>query len=209
MATRTLVTLVDDLDGTTADESVSFGLEGVGYEIDLTTEHAAALREILAPFVAAARRTGGRQSSRPAAAAARPASPSGAGAVRSRSTNVEIRSWAAEHGVELAERGRIPSRVVQAFEAGDPALLPTGGSSSSAPAAPAEPVASTPAEPAAATAPAASTEGEEPRGRDGLTGTERETIRAWAVEEGIEVKPRGQLKKDLISNYRALEARRG
>src|ERR1700709_2003419 len=83
MATRTLVTLVDDLDGTTADENVSFGLEGVEYEIDLSTEHAEALREILAPYAAAARRTGGRQPSRPATP--RPASPSGGtAAARSR-----------------------------------------------------------------------------------------------------------------------------
>jgi pyruvate/2-oxoglutarate dehydrogenase complex dihydrolipoamide acyltransferase (E2) component len=197
---------VDDLDGTTADENVSFGLEGVEYEIDLSTEHAEALREVLAPYAAAARRTGGRQTSRPAAP--RPASPSGGTtAARSRSTNGEIRSWAAEHGVVLAERGRIPGRVVEAFEAGDPARLPHSGNGNGtappAPAEPAAPAAPTAAEPTA-TGPA---DGEAPRGRDGLTAAEREAIRAWAVGEGIEVKPRGQLKKDLISNYRAWEAR--
>lgn len=202
MATRTLVTLVDDLDGTTADENVRFGLEGVDYEIDLTAEHAAALREVLIPYAAAARRTGGRQTARPAAAAPRAASPSvGTAPTRSRSTNGEIRSWAAEHGVVLAERGRIPSRVLEAFEAGDPARLPhSGNGKGTAPAAPAEQ--------ATTAEPATPADGEEPRGRDGLTGTEREAIRAWAVEEGIEVKPRGQLKKDLISNYRAWEKRR-
>lgn len=213
MATRTLVTLVDDLDGTTADENVAFGFEGVDYEIDLTTEHASALRELLAPYTAAARRTGGRQGAR-SAATPRAASSSGSSGssapARSRSANAEIRSWAAAHGVVLSERGRIPGRVIEAYEAGDPTLLPAEDAQPPAPAA---------AEPAlAAEAPAphatpvaedeAPSDGEAPRGRDGLTATERETIRAWAVEEGIEVKPRGQLKKDLISNYRALEARR-
>ncbi|SFO55359.1 Lsr2 protein [Pseudonocardia ammonioxydans] len=46
-------------------------------------------------------------------------------------------------------------------------------------------------------------------GRDGLTTTERAQIRYWAQEQGIEVKPRGQLKHDLISNYRAWAKRVG
>ena len=209
MATRTLVTLVDDLDGSTADQSVSFGIDRVEYEIDLTTEHAEALREVLAPYAAAARRTGGRHSTRQAAAP-RAASSSGTAPVRSRSTNGEIRSWAAEHGVTLAERGRIPARVIEAFEAGDPSRLPVeNGSSPSAPAAPAPaPVEPAPAPPTPPAAPEPAAEaGEAPRGRDGLTATERERIRAWATDEGIEVKPRGQLKKDLIANYRAWEVR--
>ncbi|WP_444876332.1 Lsr2 family DNA-binding protein [Actinomycetospora flava] len=45
-------------------------------------------------------------------------------------------------------------------------------------------------------------------GPDGLTGEERERIRAWAVEEGIEVKTRGRLSKNLIGNYRSVHARR-
>jgi hypothetical protein len=207
MATRTVVTLVDDLDGSDAEESLSFGLDGVEYEIDLSAEHAEALRGVLEPYAAAARRTGGRRGAR---AASRPASGSsgsdGGGQTRSRSTNAQIRAWAAEHGVTLAERGRLPGRVIEAFEAGDPSLLPTsdgastdGASTDGAPPAP---------EPAPETsAPPASADGQ-PRGRDGLTSDEREQIRAWAVEQGIEVKPRGQLRKDLISNYRAWESRR-
>jgi hypothetical protein len=94
--------------------------------------------------------------------------------------------------------------VVAAFEAGDPSLLTRADESASE---------SSP-EPAPApdvvpeTAPAAG-EGEETRGRDGLTVVERERIRAWAIDEGIEVKARGQLKKDLISNYQAWAARQG
>ncbi|WP_442874010.1 Lsr2 family DNA-binding protein [Actinomycetospora sp. NBC_00405] len=47
-----------------------------------------------------------------------------------------------------------------------------------------------------------------PPGPDGLTSEERERIRAWANEEGIEVKARGRLSKDLIGNYRSVHARR-
>ena len=196
MASRTVVTLVDDLDGSEAEQSVSFGLEGIDYEIDLSGSHAQALRELLAPYTAAARRTGGRRSGSSAAPRAvhRNASPG-----RSRTTNAEIRAWAAEHGVVLAERGRIPSRVVEAFEAGAPAQLPSASSAASSQDAPT--VAAT--EPS----PPAPADEDQPRGRDGLTAAERETIRAWATDEGIEVKTRGQLKKDLISNYRAWQSR--
>lgn len=60
MAQSVKVELVDDLDGSEATETVSFGLDGAEYDIDLNDEHADQLRMILAPLVAAARRTGGR-----------------------------------------------------------------------------------------------------------------------------------------------------
>jgi hypothetical protein len=61
MATRTTTSLVDDLDGSTAEETVPFGLDGVDYEIDLSADHAEILREVLARYAASARRTGGRR----------------------------------------------------------------------------------------------------------------------------------------------------
>lgn len=212
MAQRTVVTLVDDLDGGVAQESVSFGLDHVDYEIDLSGEHAEALRGVLAPYVGAARRTGGRRPAR-ATPAARPASsnpPAGPG--RSRSANAEIRAWAAEHGVTLAERGRLPGRVIEAYEAGDPTMLPSAdgaaGAAGSSPAPSPDPTPEPTPERRPEPTPDPSSEDGERRGRDGLTGSEREMIRGWAAEQGIDVKPRGQLKKDLISNYHAWEARR-
>ena len=200
MASRTTVTLVDDLDGTEAEQTVSFSLEGVDYEIDLSIAHAQALQDVMAPYIAAARRTGGRRAVR-ASTTARSVPGGNSSSGRSRSANTEIRAWASEHGVALAERGRIPARVIEAFEAGDPSKLPTKGTAlATAPPAPAE------SEPTAPSGTSSAPEGE-PRGRDGLTAAEREAIRAWAVEQGIDVKTRGQLKKELISNYRAWESR--
>ena len=64
MAQKTFVSLLDDLDGESeADETVEYALDGVTYEIDLTTENAEACAGILAPYVAVARRTGGRRAS--------------------------------------------------------------------------------------------------------------------------------------------------
>ena len=62
MAQRVRVDLVDDIDGSAAEESVEFALDGVSYVIDLSTENAAELRETLAKWTKSARRTGGRHS---------------------------------------------------------------------------------------------------------------------------------------------------
>lgn len=56
---RIVEQVIDDLDGTILDaetgETVPFALDGCAYEIDLSTDHVAALRQALAPYVTAAR----------------------------------------------------------------------------------------------------------------------------------------------------------
>ncbi|GLZ43178.1 Lsr2 family protein [Actinokineospora sp. NBRC 105648] len=113
MAQKTIVQLYDDLDGSTSDDIrvVEFSLDGVQYEIDLTEANAERLREELADFVAAARRTGGRIKR-----AAGPASAKPAGEGRSKEQTKAIRDWARQNGHDISERGRIPSAVVDAFE---------------------------------------------------------------------------------------------
>jgi len=59
VAQKIQVLLVDDLDGSEADGTVRFGLDGAEYEIDLNAEHARALRDALSRYVQAARRAGG------------------------------------------------------------------------------------------------------------------------------------------------------
>ncbi|MBO0851506.1 MAG: Lsr2 family protein, partial [Pseudonocardia sp.] len=63
MAQKVTVSLIDDLDGNKADETVEFGLDGKSYEIDLSSGNAGKLRDALADYVAAARRPGGRRRS--------------------------------------------------------------------------------------------------------------------------------------------------
>ncbi|HEY3611393.1 MAG TPA: Lsr2 family protein [Pseudonocardiaceae bacterium] len=60
MASKTVVELFDDLDGGRADETVRFALDGVEYEIDLSTKHAAKLRDMLAVYIGHAHRPAGR-----------------------------------------------------------------------------------------------------------------------------------------------------
>jgi nucleoid-associated protein Lsr2 len=102
--------LVDDLDGSTAVETVSFMVEGREYEIDLSAENAARLRDGLAEFVAAARRAGGGRRA-PAAAAPAPKR-----ATMDREQAAAVREWARANGFEVSDRGRISAAVLSAYE---------------------------------------------------------------------------------------------
>ncbi len=107
MAKHTTVTLVDDLDGGEADEQVQFSVDGRSYEIDLSSKNAGKLRDSLAPYVSAARRSGGR--------AASGSSSSNGSSASERAVNRAVREWAVAQGMKISERGRIPSSVLEAY----------------------------------------------------------------------------------------------
>jgi hypothetical protein len=108
MAQRVNVVLVDDIDGADAAETVSFALDGVDYEIDLSDKHAAQLRNAVSLYVGHARRTGGRRKSGRRASAATP--DGGASAA-------DVRAWARENGWDVPERGRVSAEVREAYAA--------------------------------------------------------------------------------------------
>jgi hypothetical protein len=120
MAQKVLVQFVDDLDGSVSDDvsTVTFALDGVSYEIDLREANANKLRDSLEDYVASARRVGGRikRSTTPAAPVAASA-PAKASDARSKEQTKAIREWARKNGHDLADRGRIPANVIEAFEA--------------------------------------------------------------------------------------------
>jgi nucleoid-associated protein Lsr2 len=99
---------IDDLDGSEAEGTVRFGLDGTEYEIDLNTEHAQALRDALARYVGAARRPGG--------SARRPAR-SGRRAPTGGVDSTEVREWAKAQGIDVKDRGRVPAELVVKFKA--------------------------------------------------------------------------------------------
>ena len=113
MAQKVTVSLIDDLDGDKADETVEFGLDGKSYEIDLSTGNADKLRDALASYVTAARRPGGRRRSGggPAAAATAAARRPSV----DREQNQAIRDWARKRGMKVSDRGRIPADVLEAY----------------------------------------------------------------------------------------------
>ena len=118
MAQKVQVILVDDVDGGEAAETVSFALDGVSYEIDVSEKNASALRDALASWVGHARRVGGRSSS----GRARSTSSSAAGSGRSRGSSggrhdlSDVRAWARENGYQVSDRRRVSSEVITAYE---------------------------------------------------------------------------------------------
>jgi hypothetical protein len=115
MAQRTILSLIDDLDGTEADSdnivsTVTFALDGVEYEIDLSEENAERLRNSMTEYVEAARRTGGRR---------RAPLTSVDGQRKAATGNPEakaIRDWARANGHEdLGDRGRIPAMIIEEY----------------------------------------------------------------------------------------------
>jgi Lsr2 len=107
VAQKVQVQLIDDLDGSEADGTVRFGLDGTEYEIDLSAGHAQELRGALARYVGAARRAGGgRRSAR-----------AGRRAPVSAVDPIEVREWAKAQGIEVKDRGRVPAELVARFKA--------------------------------------------------------------------------------------------
>ncbi|MEA5360920.1 Lsr2 family protein [Amycolatopsis sp., V23-08] len=109
MAQKVLVEMLDDIDGTPAAHTIPFSLDGVTYEIDLSEDNAASLRDNLARYVSAGRRTGGRK--------VRVATGQSTTNASDRERNQQIRAWANANGYEVSERGRLSSEVIIAFDA--------------------------------------------------------------------------------------------
>ena len=111
MARTVQVQLLDDIDGSKADETLSFALDGTNYEIDLNTKHAEKLRTSLAKFIEHSRRLG-----RGRVAAPRRGRPASASARGDHAQNQAIRDWAKSKGIEVSDRGRIPASVIERYE---------------------------------------------------------------------------------------------
>jgi hypothetical protein len=110
MAQKVQTLLIDDLDGGDAEATVRFGLDGAEYEIDLNATHAQALRKVLEPYLKAARRAPGP--------AARQSARSGRRAARADGTDpTAVREWAKSQGIEVKDRGRVPTDLVVKFRA--------------------------------------------------------------------------------------------
>lgn len=109
MAKHTVTKLIDDLDKGEADETVKFGLDGIQYEIDLSSKNAAALREAIAPYVKAGSkvtRSGATSGSRRRSTQS-----------LDREQNRAIREWARKKNKKISDRGRIPEEIVAEYQA--------------------------------------------------------------------------------------------
>ena len=108
MVSKVSVVLTDDIDGSEADETITFGIDGHTYEIDLSSKNAASLRKALEKYTAAARKVG-RSSSAPKGRRGT--------AKRDPEQTKAIRDWANANGHSVGDRGRIPATVEEAYAA--------------------------------------------------------------------------------------------
>ena len=102
MASRTIVLLEDDVDGSKADETIEFGIDGTTYAIDLSNSNAKKLRGALDGYINKARKVSGKRSTSRKAASS---------AVDLKA----VRAWAASNGIELSRRGRVPASVLEQY----------------------------------------------------------------------------------------------
>jgi len=145
MATETTTRLVDDLDLSDATQTVMFTFDGVAYEIDLNDSHIAQFTQAVKRYVDSARRvtTAGPHSVGRSAGRGISTAKSDSKAGGSIDTHA-VRAWAAENGYVVADRGRIPTAVVEAYltaqagSAPSPSTTPTKKTTAKKAAAPAK-----------------------------------------------------------------------
>lgn len=104
MAQKVNIILVDDLDGGPADETVRFGLDGVSYEIDLSSENASELRSAVERFASHARKTSSGRATRTKISSGR------------NQDSAQIRQWARDSGYAVNSRGRIQAEIQEAYQ---------------------------------------------------------------------------------------------
>lgn len=100
MAKKTVISLIDDIDGSEAAETILFSVNGTNYEIDLSSSNSKAFHKALKPYLDAGRRAATRAGRRASSAGTNPR---------------EIRAWAAANGVDVPARGRIPAGVQEQY----------------------------------------------------------------------------------------------
>jgi hypothetical protein len=103
VAQRTQILYVDDIDGSQAEGTVRFGLDGADYEIDLSKKHADQFARQVAPYIAAARKVSSARAGRSPRAG--------------RHDQSDVRAWARAQGLQVSDRGRIPADLLARYQA--------------------------------------------------------------------------------------------
>jgi Lsr2 len=105
MAQKMHTVFIDDLDGSEAQTTVRFGLDGTDYEIDLNSAHAQEFGDAIAKYTGA-----GRKVSSATRASRGPRRDSSA------PSPAVVREWAKDQGIDVRDRGRVPSELVIRFQ---------------------------------------------------------------------------------------------
>jgi hypothetical protein len=112
MAQRVIREFIDDIDGSEAERTFTFAVDGTAYEIDLSTQNIKEFHEAVAGFVESARKVKAGGAGRRVRMTSASASASG----RSREQTQAVREWARQQGHSINDRGRIPVSIQQAFD---------------------------------------------------------------------------------------------
>jgi hypothetical protein len=109
MAQMVTRTFVDDIDGSEAERTFTFAVDGVSYDIDLSSANIAEFKSAIGGFIESARKVGKASTSK--------RGPAAHPGVSSREQTRAVREWARQNGHTLSDRGRIPTEVLTAFNA--------------------------------------------------------------------------------------------
>jgi|SRR5947209_16276668 len=110
MAQKIITEFIDDIDGSEAERTFNFAVDGTTYEIDLSTTNIKEFHEAIAGFVESARKvktTGSGRQTRATSSGVK------AGKAQLRA----IREWGRNNGFSVNDRGRISAQLQQAFDA--------------------------------------------------------------------------------------------
>jgi nucleoid-associated protein Lsr2 len=110
MAQKVITEFIDDIDGSPAERTFTFAVDGTNYEIDLSTENIAEFKSAIGGFIESARKIKGSSNGR------RTRSSGTNNGRQSREQTQAVREWARQHGHNISNRGRIPSTIQQAFD---------------------------------------------------------------------------------------------
>lgn len=106
MARREITQYFDDIDNTPLTEQdlhlVRFGFEGTDYILDLSEGNAREFQRVLEPYLNAARKVTAPRVTRRES-------------VSTRGNSRAIRQWAQDQGLKVANRGKIPHEIIDAF----------------------------------------------------------------------------------------------
>ena len=103
MAQRMQTLFIDDIDGSEAESTVRFGVDGTDYEIDLNAAHAEEFQKAIRKYLEAGRKVGGTRRAAKAAPARGP-------------SQASVREWAKNEGIAVKDRGRVPAELVVRFQ---------------------------------------------------------------------------------------------
>ena len=112
MAQKVITEFIDDIDGSPAERTFTFAVDGINYEIDLSADNIAEFTSAIGGFIESARKVKGSTSSN----GRRTRSAGVEGGRQSREQTQAVREWARQHGHNISNRGRIPASVQQAFD---------------------------------------------------------------------------------------------